>query len=228
MPHRPNQLWDTTKALLIAVSIALFIRWMFIEPFRIPSGSMIPTLLDGDQLMVNKLVYGPNVPFSTKKLWLPRPPRRGEVIVFRFPQNPSQDYIKRVVGIPGDTVQIIDGMLYLNGKEVPREYVGPYTPPGEEDVYDLYREVLDGATHQIIQLRHSSPFLSAPANFGPVKVPPNRLFAMGDNRDKSADSRQWGFVPFDNLKGEAMFIHLPLNPENHYLPRWNRFFMWID
>ncbi len=232
MPHRPNQLWETAKALVIAISIALFIRWLFIEPFRIPSGSMIPTLLVGDQLMVNKLVYGPNVPFSTKKLFMPRAPRRGEVIVFRFPLDPTEDYIKRAVAIPGDVVEIIDRRLYLNGQAVEEIYDGPYDGPTREPnlSFDLYFEQLGDINHELLHMQRNNRFASALENYGPVTVPEDHFFAMGDNRDRSLDSRSWGFVPYSHIKGKALFIHLPLDPDSSpvkYLPRWGRFFKGI-
>ena len=228
-PFRPNPYWENGKALFLAVAIALFIRWIFVEPFRIPSGSMIPSLLIGDQLLVNKLVFGPNIPWTTIKLWLPRPPQRGEVVVFRFPKDPSVDYIKRVVGVPGDKIEIRDGVLSINGQKIETIQDGIYEgPDGETSCWGgpflLFQEQLGECNHDIIHC----PTEFAGQNFGPVIVAPDHFFGMGDNRDKSSDSRFWGQVPFANLKGKAMFIHLPLDPERHYLPRWHRFFKWID
>jgi signal peptidase I len=226
-PFQPNRYWETIKALLIAVAIALFIRWLFIEPFRIPSGSMVPTLLFGDQLMVNKFVYGPNIPFTTRKLFLPRAPRRGEVIVFKYPHNIHEDYIKRAVGLPGDEVMIADGNIYINGDKV--EKIFERTVAYKEDECgcfegcDIFTEQLGEVNHPIYLCHRAHTGVEYPAQ----RVPEGHLFAMGDNRDTSFDSRGWGYVPFSNLKGKAMFIHLPLNPENHYLPRWNRFFQRI-
>ena len=226
---RPNQYWESFKALLLAVLIALFIRWLFIEPFRIPSGSMIPSLLIGDQLLVNKLVFGPNIPFTTRKLWLPRAPRRGEVVVFRYPKEPQTDYIKRVVGLPGDKVEMRDGILFVNDRKIERVQAGTYDGPvGESGCsngpFTLLDEQLGQCNHKIILCQDEWE----PRNFGPIIVEPEHFFAMGDNRDKSSDSRSWGQVPFSHLKGKALFIHLPLDPDRHYLPRWERFFRWID
>jgi signal peptidase I len=267
-PYKPNAFWETVKALLIAVMIALFIRWMFIEPFRIPSGSMIPTLLIGDQLMVNRMAYGPDVlvPYIDpdespeaivelkkkgaasysfevgdhkvvlvwQKLWMRRAPRRGEIVVFRYPHNPREDYIKRVIGIAGDKVEIREGKLYINDQLQKEIYAGPYDGPtgngGCYTGYDLFDEQLDsGGEIKIHDVLHCRPRSRSMNNwaYGPETVPEGMFLGMGDNRDCSADSRSWGFVPESHLKGTAMFIHLPLDPERHYMPRWKRFFKSI-
>jgi len=264
---RPNAFWETVKALLIAVMIALFIRWMFIEPFRIPSGSMIPTLLIGDQLMVNRMAFGPDifVPYfdldqsppsgdelkkqgairwkfnlgghrvsiMAKKLWMRRDPRRGEVVVFRFPDNPKEDYIKRVIGLPGDKVELRENRLFINDEQQKEALVGKYDGPAGEigcRDFELYDETLRSEpvdrVHNVIHCR-DSVYGGAASTFGPVVVPEGMFFGMGDNRDRSSDSRMWGFIPMSHLKGTAMFIHLPLDPERHYMPRWNRFFKRI-
>jgi signal peptidase I len=266
IPFRPNPYWETAKALLVAVLIAVAIRWFLIEPFRIPSGSMIPTLLIGDQLMVNKLTFGPDyftiklnpdlseaglteiqktgavrwqlrlggntVGVMAKKIWLRRVPQRGEIVVFRWPRDPSQDYIKRVVGVPGDVLEIRDGRLFLNGQEQKESVEGPYKGPvssvGCADPTLFKEELTRGPNqtyaHDLLHCKYGGP---SPDNFGPVTVAPGFLFGMGDNRDTSADSRSWGLIPISHLKGTALFIHLPLNPDNHYLPRWGRFFKGI-
>jgi len=221
-----NRAWETVKELFWVVLIVVLIRWLLIEPFRIPTGSMVPTLLVGDQLMVNKLVYGVQIPFTTKKLFNLKKPKPGEVVVFKYPKNPNQDYVKRVIGVSGDEVMVKDGWLYINGATVEREYLGVYDGPIDSGFclnYELYLEKIDSKEHGMI-LCQTSHFGD---DYGPVVVPENSIFAMGDNRDNSEDSRSWGFVPLDNVKGKAMFIHLPLDPENHYLPRWERFFKRI-
>jgi len=223
---RVNKSWENLKDLFWIILVVFFIRWIFIEPFRIPSGSMIPTLLVGDQLMVNKLIYGAQIPLTTKKLFNLKKPRRGDVIVFKFPPHPREDYVKRVAGVAGDELMVRDGVLLVNGQEVPRDYVEPYIGPtdgGFCESYDLYIEKLDHTGHQMLLCHRSHQG----DNFGPVKVPEGMVFGMGDNRDNSADSRYWGFIPLNNIKGKAMFIHLPLDPSRHYLPRWNRFFKLI-
>jgi len=223
---RINKTWENIKDLLWIILVVFLIRWILIEPFRIPSGSMIPTLLVGDQLMVNKLIYGVQIPLTTKKLFNLKKPQRGDVIVFKFPPHPREDYVKRVVAVAGDELMVRDGVLIINGQAVPREYVEPYTGPtdgGFCESYELYIEHLDHRSHQMLLCRRSHQG----DDFGPVKVPEGTVFGMGDNRDNSADSRSWGFIPLDNIKGKALFIHLPLDPSRHYLPRWNRFFKLI-
>ena len=223
---RVNKTWETIKELLWILLVVFMIRWIFIEPFRIPSGSMIPTLLVGDQLMVNKLVYGAQIPLTTRKLFDLKKPKRGDIIVFKFPPDPGEDYVKRVVGLAGDEVWVRNGVLLINGKEVPREFVEPYTGPNDTGPcpgYDLYLEKLDGRQHDILlcHVSHEND------NYGPVKVPEGMVFGMGDNRDNSADSRVWGTIPVNNIKGKALIIHLPLDPTRHYFPRWDRFFKII-
>ncbi len=222
-----NRYWETAKEIFWVALVVLCIRWILIEPYRIPSGSMIPTLLVGDQLMVNKLTYGVQIPFTTKALFTLKTPKRGDVIIFKYPPKPTEPaYVKRVVGLPGDEVMVRQGQLLINGREVPRQPAGVYTGPNDRSpCSSMYRfvENLDGVSHNIL-LCHGSHEAD---NFGPVRVPPGNLFGMGDNRDNSADSRTWGFIPLGNLKGRALFIHLPLNPQNHYLPRWTRFFKMI-
>jgi signal peptidase I len=221
---RINKAWENVKELLWIVLVVLFIRWIFIEPYRIPSGSMIPTLLVGDQLMVNKLIYGVQIPFTTKKLFNLKSPQRGDVIIFKFPPNPSgSPYVKRVTGVAGDQVEVRMGRLFINQKPVPNTLQGTYDGPNDNmpcASADSFEENLDGVLHQII-LCHGTHEAD---NFGPVKVPPGAVFGMGDNRDNSADSRYWGFIPIGNIKGKALIIHLPLDPDRHYLPRWDRFF----
>jgi signal peptidase I len=175
------------EALFIALILALIVRAFLVQAFSIPSGSMQPTLLVGDYLLVNRYSYGIRNPFSNK-VWIPvGQPQRGDVVVFIFPQDPSKDYIKRVIGVPGDRVQIINKKVYLNSQ--------PYETP--QAVYDDSM-IIPAPTH---------PTESPRDNFGPVVVPQNSCFVMGDNRDHSYDSRFWGFVPLDALKGKALVIY---------------------
>lgn len=159
-------LWELLEALAIAVVLAAIIRFFVVQPFYIPSGSMEPTLKPGDRIIVNKFIYR-----FTK-------PQRGDIMVFKFPLDPKRDFIKRVIGLPGDIVEIKDSNLYINGKQIKE----PYLPPG---------------------LRFQ--------DFGPVKVPDDHYFMMGDNRNHSDDSRFWGFLPQDNIVGKAMVIYWPLS-----------------
>jgi signal peptidase I len=182
---RKKPFWqEYGEALVIALVLALVIRAFLVQAFSIPSGSMQPTLLIGDYLLVNKFIYGIRNPFSNK-MWIPiSSPRRGDIVVFIFPQDPSKDYIKRVIGLPGDTVQIINKKVYLNGRQVETPQA-VYTDPS----------VIPATPNQ-----HRD-------NFGPVTVPPDSFFVMGDNRDQSYDSRFWGFVSMDALRGKAFVIY---------------------
>lgn len=171
------------EALFIALILALVIRAFVVQAFSIPSGSMIPTLLVGDYLLVNKFSYGIRNPFTNKVLIPTWQPQRGDVAVFIFPQDPSKDYIKRIIGLPGDKVQVINKKVYINGEL----YVTPQARTTDDIVISSTQSTRD--------------------NFGPVVVPKDSYFFMGDNRDKSYDSRFWGFVPMDALRGRAFIIY---------------------
>lgn len=187
---RKKSRWrDYTESLIIALILALIIRALVVQAFSIPSSSMEPTLLVGDYLLVNKFAYGIRNPF-TNRVWIPLgTPKRGDVVVFIYPQDPSKDYIKRVIGLPGDRIQIINKKLYLNGQVT-------QIPPASED---------PGAPRAIYLEPEITP--TERDNFGPVVVPENSYFVMGDNRDRSYDSRFWGFVPMDALRGRAFIIY---------------------
>ncbi len=178
--HKP--VWrEYAEALLVAVVLAMVIRTFAFQAFRIPTGSMEDTLLVGDFLFVSKFLYGAEVPF-TGGARLPgiRDPRRGDIIVFRYPQDPSQDYIKRCVAVGGDTVEYRDKVLYINGER----QIEPYVKHADGE--------------RIVQGRD---------NFGPIVVPEGKYFMMGDNRDRSSDSRYWGFLDHDLIRGKALFIY---------------------
>ncbi|HZF08464.1 MAG TPA: signal peptidase I [Thermoanaerobaculia bacterium] len=177
------------EALLIAVIFATFARTFIVQAFKIPSGSMEQNLLIGDHILVNKFVYGPTLSPLESRLLPVRPVRRGDIVVFKFPKDPERDFIKRCVGLPGDSVEILDKRLFLNGRVVHDE---GYTYHTDERV--LPRSAL------------ASDF-SNRDNFGPRVVPPGHYFCMGDNRDNSNDSRFWGEVPEANLKGRAFMIY---------------------
>lgn len=191
--------------VLLAV---LVLRAFVFEPFRIPSKSMVPTLLVGDFVLVSKFAYGLRLPVMHTKILSTGEPHRGDVVVFRYPNDPSVDYIKRIVGLPGDTVAYRNEQLYINGKPVPRKDLGIYDGP-DADVYDqmrLFMEQLPGAKpHKMLHV------VGRPGPQAQVTVPPGHYFAMGDNRDNSADSRIWGFVPEKNLVGRAFMIWLSVD-----------------
>ena len=205
---------DTVKTIVYAVLIALVVRTVAYEPFNIPSGSMIPTLLVGDYLFVSKFTFGYSryslpfgLPLFSGRL-LSRPPERGDVAVFKLPTDNSTDYIKRIIGLPGDRIQMKDGILYINDQPCPLQRVGDY--PYEEDatITELpeYIETLpNGRKHPVIKMGFDEPLDNTPV----YHVPPGAYFAMGDNRDNSQDSRVLsavGYVPAENLVGRAEFI----------------------
>lgn len=200
---------EWAEALIVAMVLALIIRSFLFQAFKIPSGSMLDTLLIGDHLLVNKFIYGTQVPFSDERFLALRQPERGDVIVFEFPEDEGKsyferrDFIKRVVGVPGDVVEVKDKRLFVNGK--------PF--------------LLEQAVHKDTQ---TVPAVAGPRDFaGPVKVPEDSYFVMGDNRDYSYDSRFWGFVHMSKVKGLAFIKYWSWNRESN-LPRFNRIGRWIN
>ncbi len=194
---------EYSEVVAIAVLLALFIRVFIVQAFKIPSGSMEPTLLVGDHILVNKFIYGIRTPIVNKVLIPIKSPMQFDVIVFQYPKNKSVDYIKRIIGLPLQKIQIIDKKIYINDK-VLKDHYGYYSDP----------RIVPGPRD----------------NFGPVVVPANNYFVMGDNRDNSSDSRFWGFVPRKNLIGEAFLVYwswrergsLSINSSASFV-RWNRF-----
>lgn len=225
---------ESMESIGLAVLVALFLRSFVVEAFKIPSGSMIPTLLVGDQIFVNKYVYGVRVPFTSIRIVDFSLPERGEVVVFRFPNPPHEDYIKRVVGLPGDKIEMKAGVLYINDQAVPREALGreAFTDAGDDGPEEFsairYRETL-GEHSYIVLEETSGPHHGPSSNFGPLIVPDGELFMMGDNRDNSFDSRGWGTVPQENVLGRALFVWFTWGPEGFSLERLgDRFGTWIN
>ncbi len=223
--RKSSGLLDNVKTIVYAGLIAVVIRTFLFEPFNIPSGSMIPTLLVGDYLFVAKFSYGFShfsFPFSPD-LFSGRIfgslPHRGDVVVFRYPPDPSEDYIKRVIGLPGDHVQVHDGQLYINGQEAPRQPAGDYVTDedGIHMVLRRYREELPGGVNHYILKATDQGEMN---NTGDYVVPPNELFVLGDNRDNSADSRFWGFVPMENLIGKAEVIFFSIDAQAPWWEFW--------
>ncbi len=201
-------LWDLLKTWGPALLAVLVIRSVVAEPFRIPSGSMVPTLEIGDYIIVNKFAYGVRFPFTTHKLVPVGSPERDDIIVFRFPADPSVDYIKRVVAVAGDEVMVRRNVLYVNGERVEKEYVEDYSFVDDNCTpypAELYREVGQEYPHTILYTPGPGGRLS---EYGPFTVPADQIFVMGDNRDNSSDSRAWGTVPMENIKGRAMVVWL--------------------
>ncbi|SAK55969.1 signal peptidase I [Caballeronia catudaia] len=211
--------WLEYTASFFPVILAVFVvRSFIIEPFKIPSGSMVPTLLVGDFILVNKYEYGLRLPITNTKLTNGSPLTRGDVVVFRYPKDESVDYIKRVIGLPGDTVAYEDKKLTINGKPVPETALPDYFDDERIGYAKQFEEDLDGRKNRILNNPQVPPFIVGADDFPfrdncnynargvTCKVPPGNYFMMGDNRDNSADSRYWGFVPDKNIVGRAFFI----------------------
>lgn len=184
-----NKAVEWIKSIIIALIIALFIRTFFVQAYKIPSGSMIPTLLIGDYLLVNKITFGIRNPIKDDFIYQWSMPKRQEIVVFTYPMDKKLDFIKRVIGLPGDTIEIINKKVFVNGKPLKE----PYVQFTDKETYP--KEI------------------SPRDNFGPIKVPPGQLFVLGDNRDQSYDSRFWGFVPISSLKGKALIIYFSWDSE---------------
>lgn len=209
---------DWTAGLFPVIVTVFLLRSFLFEPFKIPSGSMIPTLQIGDLILVNKFHYGIRLPVANTKVTAGNPVQRGDVMVFRYPPKPSVDYIKRVVGIPGDEVAYLNKQLTVNGQPVATESLPDYFDESTMRYFRHQRESLPGKTHQIIIDNERPGFIPGADEFpfreqcrysveGVVcKVPQGHYFMMGDNRDNSLDSRYWGFVPDKNIVGKAFFV----------------------
>lgn len=190
-------LWEYTEAIVTALLLALLIRAFVIQAFKIPTGSMTPTLLVGDHILVNKFLYGIKPPFSDEKILVLKKPEREDIIVFKYPEDPKRDFIKRVIAVEGDVIESINKTIYVNGKPV-------------EEPYARH-------TDNVSKPRGIEPR----DNFGPFVVPKDKYFVMGDNRDQSYDSRYWGYVDARAIKGKAMIIYWSWDSKKH-LPRMKR------
>lgn len=195
--QKRSQIREWIESIVIALVLALVIRTFVIQAFKIPSGSMEPTLLIGDHLLVNKFIYGTKIPFTDIRVLPVKEPERGDVIVFIYPIDPDKDFIKRVVGLPGDKVEVIDKKVYIN----------------DRPVSDLHAHHADN----MVLPKGSEPR----DNFGPVTVPSDSFFVMGDNRDRSYDSRFWGFVRKAEIRGKAFIIYWSWDG-GRFLPRLSR------
>jgi signal peptidase I len=257
--QKPQEgIWETVKVIVQALAIAFVIRTFLFQPFNIPSGSMYPTLKVGDYLFTSKLSYGygkysfnfaPSVfgvtlikccefiDFPGRKI-LGDTPKRGDVAVFKYPNDLSQDYIKRVIGLPGDRVQMKDGMLSINGEPVRKERIEDYVDPSPhvdrqgQGIYPQFIETLpNGVSYQVLDTDPAGGLDTTPE----MLVPDGQYLMMGDNRDNSSDSRVWGFVPLENFVGRADIIFFSLAPDTPIWQvwkwpvaiRWGRFFNLI-
>ncbi len=197
--NKKNPWRENIEAILIAIVIALFIRTFIVQAFKIPSGSMLETLQIGDQILVNKFIYGVKIPFTGGKTLIPvKDPERGDIVVFVYPEDHTKDFIKRVVGVAGDTVEIKNKQLYVNDQKVVNE---PYAEHKDSRVIPANFSTRD--------------------NMEKLTVPDHKLFVMGDNRDNSHDSRFWGFVDLSAVKGEAFMIYWSWNKASFGV-RWGR------
>ncbi len=199
-PRKKSLFREYLEAAIIAVLLALFIRAFVVQAFKIPSGSMKPTLLIGDHILVNKFVYGVKIPFTDHSIFQIKKPKRGDIVVFKWPRNEKKDFIKRVIGVAGDTIEIRDDALYVNNEKIETKYVGMYR---DRDIgrAHQYLEFLGETNHYILDVYKKNE------DFGPQVVSENAIFVMGDNRDQSLDSRYWGFVSLNKLKGKAFIIY---------------------
>ena len=209
---------DWTAGLFPVILIVFLLRSFLFEPFKIPSGSMIPTLLIGDLILVNKFEYGVRLPVINQKIIANKDPARGDVVVFRYPPDPRIDYIKRVVGLPGDEIAYLNKTLTINGKRIESAALPDFYDEDSRRYTQHFSEKLDGAEHRILIDKDRPAFIQGVQSFPnnaacqysaegvTCKVPAGHYFMMGDNRDNSVDSRYWGFVPDRNLVGRAFFV----------------------
>ena len=219
---------EYARSFFPVILVVLVLRSFLVEPFRIPSGSMMPTLLVGDFILVNKFAYGLRWPVLNDKFWALGEPQRGDVVVFRYPAAPSVDYIKRVVGVPGDLIGYRDKVLYVNDNPVPQRPRGVYTGTGagaRETGAAEGVELLGEVAHPILVHPMAPDFGPGCRELadGPIRVTPGHYFVMGDNRDNSNDSRCWGFVPEANLVGKAFAIWMSWDAGRNGFPvDWSR------
>jgi signal peptidase I len=198
-PRRKSLIREYGEAIAIAILLALVIRTLVVQAFTIPSGSMMDTLLVGDYILVNKFLYGPEVPFTETRLPGLRDPKRGDIIVFKYPQDEKRDFIKRIVAGPGETVQVRSAQVFIDGRALREPYVKRVDSP---------------------QPSGGQTYCGYAYGCEPTVVPANSYFVMGDNRDNSQDSRYWGFVKRDKIKGKAFLIYWSWDGDRHWLRWW--------
>ena len=208
--YRKSTAREYFESICVAVILALFVRTFVVQAFKIPTGSMENNLLIGDHLLVNKFVFAPTLTAAEDGVLPIDPIRRGDIAVFKYPEDPERDFIKRVIGLPGETIEVRNKAVFIDGKPLDEPYVHFLVPPGENGSHDFDVRV----------------------QYGPVTVPEGHYFMMGDNRDNSQDSRYWGFLPRDYVKGKALFVYFSFGENqpdaaNVLNVRWNRIFHQI-
>ncbi|MGB7219241.1 MAG: signal peptidase I [Vicinamibacterales bacterium] len=203
-PFKKSTVREYFESILVAVILALFIRTFVVQAFKIPTGSMENNLLIGDHLLVNKFIVGPSMSNLERTLLPLGTISRGDIVVFKYPEDPERDFIKRVIGLPGETVELREKRVSVNGKMLDEPYTHFLEAPGDPSGF---HEVTSSDVRE---------------RYGPVTVPPNQYFVMGDNRDNSQDSRYWGFLPREYIKGKALLIYWSYDPESVTLTRWGR------
>ena len=208
---------ETLQALAAALLVALVIRTVLIQAYEIPSGSMKPSLLPGDRILVWKIPYGVILPLTSVKIGGWRVPQRGEVLVFQYPENPHEDFVKRVVGLPGDVVEVRGGIVLINGTPLARAPDGVVRQDpraaGKGAQFLRFQETIGGIVHPTL---YAADGPGARREMAPTAVPPHKYFFLGDNRDQSLDSRAWGFVDYSQIRGKALFVYLSLGEEGQW------------
>lgn len=235
---RFSWIWEWAKVFPAAVLLFLVLRTFVVEAYKIPSGSMEQTLLVGDFLLVNKLLYGAEIPFAGRHLPAIRAPKRGDVVVFVYPVDPSKNFVKRLVGLPGDTLSMRDGVLLRNGQRQDEQYV-VRTQPDADPVNEDFRWQRGHVVNTAVAANPADSLLGAPAvdafpngyrpsrnNWGPLVVPSQHFFVLGDNRDNSLDSRYWGFVPDSLLRGTPLAVYYSFSPDSATALPWLTRIRW--
>ncbi|MBI1808263.1 MAG: signal peptidase I [Gemmatimonadetes bacterium] len=215
-------MYEWTKSLSLALLLFVFVRAFFVEAFKIPSGSMEGTLLVGDFLLVNKLVYGAEVPITGQRLPAVRKPAYRDVLVFQWPEDPTKNFVKLLVGLPGDTLAMNDGVLVRNGQPQVEPYV-THSEPGSDPIAEEFR----WQRNFLVRYAAAAPsYHPSRNNWGPIVVPAHDYFVLGDNRDNSLDSRYWGFVADTLVRGSPLFVYYSFDPDSAVAFDWLRRIRW--